>query len=155
MTAASVVSLPVPAVIGTAIRSGSLCRSLRYLPSWPAVCSGGASLAPTALAQSMEEPPPKARSADIRVPDKDLWLLLYWQKSDLQLYLYILYMKFQILKAVFKGFCKPEFVDPRIGDEQDMGNVMFFRDFRDVFESSRSVPVLCKEEQGVRYENKS
>ena len=38
---------------------------------------------------------------DIRVPDKDLWLLLYWQKSDLQLYLYILYMKSEILKAVF------------------------------------------------------
>lgn len=101
MTAASVVSLPVPAVVGTAIRSGSYARSLRYLPFWPAVCSGGQVLHRLLWHSPWKSRHRKPEVPDIRVPDKDLWLLLYWQKSDLQLYLYILYMKFQILKAVF------------------------------------------------------
>ena len=63
---------------------------------------------------------------DIHGQDKDPSHLLRWQKLDLQLYLYILYMKFQILKAVFpKVFC----------DEQDVGNVMLFQYGRDIFES--------------------
>ena len=38
---------------------------------------------------------------DIHGQDKDPSHLLRWQKLDLQLYLYILYMKSEILKAVF------------------------------------------------------
>ena len=62
MTAASVVSLPVPAVVGTAISSGRrriTCSrpSMRF-----SAFLGRTMRAPSALAQSMEEPPPKAIS---------------------------------------------------------------------------------------------
>ena len=52
-----------PAVVGTAIRSGSLCQIFKIPSILASGLFGRASLAPTALAQSMEEPPPKARSA--------------------------------------------------------------------------------------------
>ena len=58
MTAASVVSLPVPAVVGTATRRGILFSTL----SMPSIFSSGflgyAILAPTAFAASMDDPPP-------------------------------------------------------------------------------------------------
>ena len=60
MTAASVVSLPVPAVVGMAISRGSLCQIFRMPAIFPKGFLGRASRAPTALAQSMGEPPPKA-----------------------------------------------------------------------------------------------
>ena len=58
------VSLPVPAVVGTAIRSGSLC--VDFEDSFHFVRDdlfGQAMRAPTALAQSMLEPPPKPMMA--------------------------------------------------------------------------------------------
>src|SRR5699024_5168969 len=58
ITAASVVSLPVPAVVGTAIRSGSFLWTFRIPFIFASVCFGLAMQAPTALAQSILEPPP-------------------------------------------------------------------------------------------------
>ena len=48
---------------GTAIRSGSLCQIFKMPSILERDLCGRASLAPTAFAQSMEEPPPNARSA--------------------------------------------------------------------------------------------
>ena len=63
MTAASVTSEPVPAVVGTARRSGSFL----WILSIPLIFPTGRSLftarAPATLAQSMTEPPPMARIA--------------------------------------------------------------------------------------------
>ena len=59
MTAASVVSLPVPAVVGTAIRRGSFLHTFKMPFIFARDCFGFAIRAPTALAQSMLEPPPK------------------------------------------------------------------------------------------------
>ena len=60
ITAVTVTSLPVPAVVGIATRGGSFFQTL----SKPFICSrvffGYAIHAPVAFAQSIEEPPPKA-----------------------------------------------------------------------------------------------
>ena len=62
-TAARVVSLPDPAVVGIAYRSGMRLRIL----SKPFICltffSGRAARAPTTFARSIGEPPPKATIA--------------------------------------------------------------------------------------------
>ena len=63
MTAASVTSLPVPAVVGTAIRQGGLRCTRRRPPIELTLFFGCATRAPTALAQSMAEPPPKPTMA--------------------------------------------------------------------------------------------
>ena len=63
MTAARVVSLPVPAVVGTAMRRGRRRWTFRRPRIWGTLCRGFATRAPAALAQSMEEPPPKAMMA--------------------------------------------------------------------------------------------
>ncbi len=59
-TAATVVSLPVPAVVGTANKKGILLCTFKS----PFICGivlfGLATLAAIPLAQSMGEPPPKA-----------------------------------------------------------------------------------------------
>ena len=60
MTAARVVSLPVPAVVGTATSSGVFLRTLRMPRILGMGLFGRAMRAPVALAQSMELPPPKA-----------------------------------------------------------------------------------------------
>ena len=60
MTAASVVSLPVPAVVGTAMSNGVLRSTLRMPRILCTGLRGRAMRAPQALAQSMELPPPKA-----------------------------------------------------------------------------------------------
>ena len=59
ITAARVVSLPVPAVVGIAISRGSFAWTLSIPPSLDRCVLGLAILTPTALAQSMLEPPPK------------------------------------------------------------------------------------------------
>ena len=62
MTAVMVTSLPVPAVVGMAI-SGGILRHTRSSPlSLPSGLRGKAMRAPVALAQSIDEPPPKAIS---------------------------------------------------------------------------------------------
>ena len=63
MTAASVTSEPVPAVVGTAT-SGGRARWTRNRPRifWMGF-AGWAMRAPTPLAQSMAEPPPKPMMA--------------------------------------------------------------------------------------------
>ena len=58
MTAASVVSLPVPAVVGTAASNGSFFRTLSIPFIFCRLFLGFAILAPTANAQSIEDPPP-------------------------------------------------------------------------------------------------
>ena len=58
MTAARVVSLPVPAVVGTQISSGSFFHIFKIPSILDNGLLGRASLAPTALAQSMLDPPP-------------------------------------------------------------------------------------------------
>src|SRR5699024_9106945 len=59
MTAASVVSLPVPAVVGTAIKRGSFLCTFNIPFIFARDCFGLAIRAPVALAQSILEPPPK------------------------------------------------------------------------------------------------
>ena len=63
MTEASVVSLPVPAVVGTAIRRGIFLRTLSIPSIFESGFLGYAILAPTAFAASMDEPPPKPMMA--------------------------------------------------------------------------------------------
>ena len=63
MTAARVVSLPVPAVVGTAIRRGRRLWTFKIPFIFAKLCRGFATRAPTALAQSMEDPPPKPMMA--------------------------------------------------------------------------------------------
>ena len=59
MTAARVVSLPVPAVVGTQINNGSFFHIFKIPSIFDSGFLGRTSLAPTALAQSMLDPPPK------------------------------------------------------------------------------------------------
>ena len=59
ITAARVVSLPVPAVVGTAIKSGSFFRTFKIPASFPRGFPGLTIQMPAALAQSMLDPPPK------------------------------------------------------------------------------------------------
>ena len=63
MTDASVVSLPVPAVVGTAMRRGILLRTLRMPSIFDRGFLGYAILAPTAFAASIEDPPPNPMMA--------------------------------------------------------------------------------------------
>ena len=63
MTAARVVSEPVPAVVGMAIRGTMGFRTRRIPCSCATVRLGWAIFAQMALAQSMGEPPPKATTA--------------------------------------------------------------------------------------------
>ena len=63
MTAARVVSLPVPAVVGTAMVSGVGSRTLRRPRIFRTLFPGRAIRAPTPLAQSITEPPPTAMMA--------------------------------------------------------------------------------------------
>ena len=59
ITAARVVSLPVPAVVGIATNKGSFLCTFKIPFILDKDCLGFAILAPTALAQSILEPPPK------------------------------------------------------------------------------------------------
>ena len=61
MTAAMVVSEPVPAVVGTATKGGSFLPTLNSPAMSPSVFFGQAVSAAAALAASMGEPPPMAR----------------------------------------------------------------------------------------------
>ena len=63
ITAVRVFSLPVPAVVGTAINSGSRWCTRSRPPSFTGFTPGRTSMAPAALAQSMAEPPPRATMA--------------------------------------------------------------------------------------------
>ena len=63
ITAERVVSLPVPAVVGIAVRRGSFLCILRIPFIRARDCFGLAIRAPTAFAQSMLEPPPKPMMA--------------------------------------------------------------------------------------------
>ena len=63
MTAARVVSLPVPAVVGTAMVRGVRRRTRNSPFIFCTGLLGRAIRAPTALAQSMTEPPPTAMMA--------------------------------------------------------------------------------------------
>ena len=56
-----VASEPVPAVVGTAIKSGSGRRTFRSPPSWATVLSGRTTRAAATFAASMGEPPPRTR----------------------------------------------------------------------------------------------
>lgn len=56
-----VASEPVPAVVGTAIKSGSGRRTLMSPPSWATVLSGRTTRAAATFAASMGEPPPRTR----------------------------------------------------------------------------------------------
>ena len=60
MTAVTVTSLPVPAVVGMAISVGILRKTRKVPFSFAMERLGYAIRAPTAFAQSMGEPPPKA-----------------------------------------------------------------------------------------------
>ena len=59
MTAARVVSLPVLAMASTQINNGSFFHIFKIPYIFDSGFLGRASLAPTALAQSMLDPPPK------------------------------------------------------------------------------------------------
>ena len=59
ITAASVVSLPVPAVVGTAMSTGSFFHTRRMPFIWATVLSGRTSRHAAALAVSMGAPPPR------------------------------------------------------------------------------------------------
>lgn len=59
MTAARVVSLPVPAVVGIAINKGSFRNTFKIPSILSRLFFGLAMRAPTAFAQSIQEPPPK------------------------------------------------------------------------------------------------
>ena len=63
MTAAKVVSLPVPAVVGTAMSRGRRLCTFRIPFIFASDWCGLATLAPTALAQSILEPPPNPMMA--------------------------------------------------------------------------------------------
>ena len=63
MTAARVVSLPVPAVVGTATSSGRRLWTCSRPFIWLTLWRGLTIRAPAAFAQSMAEPPPKAMMA--------------------------------------------------------------------------------------------
>ena len=63
ITAASVVSLPVPAVVGMAASSGVLRRIFSKPPMRCTGRPGRAMQAPAAFAQSITLPPPKATMA--------------------------------------------------------------------------------------------
>ena len=62
ITEASVVSLPVPAVVGMAMSRGIFFLTFKIPFIFESGFPGFASLAPKALAVSMEEPPPMAIS---------------------------------------------------------------------------------------------
>ena len=61
MTAAIVVSEPVPAVVGTATKGGSLRPTLKRPAMSPICLSGRTISAAAAFAASIGEPPPIAR----------------------------------------------------------------------------------------------
>ena len=60
ITAAKVTSLPVPAVVGTAINVGIFLITFKTPFIFPMGLFGRATRAPTIFAQSMGDPPPKA-----------------------------------------------------------------------------------------------
>ena len=84
ITAAIVVSLPVPAVVGTAMNGGIARRTFRRPESARTVLPGRATSAAAALAASMGLPPPTARK--LSQPDARYASRIFSQVSDVGLF---------------------------------------------------------------------
>ena len=113
ITAASVVSLPVPAVVGTAIRRGILLCTFRMPFILARDCFGFAILAPTALAQSILDPPPKPMMAlQLLERNKSIASATFFVVGLATVLSYIVYLILFSESTFSRRFVRPSFMIP-------------------------------------------